>query len=173
MIDLMMSSPPVYEHRDDFHGSRASTPQISLSGPSDEATREAERWLHGLLFLPFGNVHICNNFILHFGKQEHLQLSRIMKRGISMEEVLERGRASIIVHGDSNEDVVVAALQVEAILCNIQREFIREEEHDMSLVSTMDVSFERKAVEISRPVFSDKMSAFQHVGLQIVKVQYV
>lgn len=173
MIDLMMSSPPVYEQRDDFHGSRASTPQISLSGPSDEAAREAERWLHGLLFQTFGTVLICNNFILHFGEKEHLQLSRIMKRGISMEEFLERGRASIIVHGDSNKDVVVAALQVEAILCNIQREFIKEEEHDMSLMSTEDVSFERKAVEIFRPEFSDKMSAFQHVGLQIVKVQYV
>lgn len=160
-----------FPHRDDFHGSRAPSPQISLSGPSNEATREAERWLHDL-FKPFGAVMICNNFIQHFGEKEHLQLSRLMNKGVSIAECFDKGRASMTVYGNSDEDVAVAQLQVEAMLCNIQREFVREEE-DAMIVMSQIVSFERKMVGQYTSEFKDRLSAFKHAGLWIVKVDKV
>lgn len=98
-----------------------------------------------------------------------------MKKGVSIEESFEKGRASIIVNGDSVENVVVTGLQVEAILCNIQREFVKEEECDAArlLMSNKNVSFERKTVDRSSPEFSDRLSDFRRQGLQILKVQYV
>ncbi|TDH07143.1 hypothetical protein EPR50_G00120610 [Perca flavescens] len=174
-VDVMMSSQPAFEHRDDFHGDRALTPQISLIGPSDETTREAERWLNGLLFKSLGNVVIRNNFIQHFGEKEHLQLSRLIKGGVSIEESFENGRAGITVKGDSTEDVVVAGLQVEAMLCYIQKEFVKEEEHAMlCALFSKDLSFERKTVDRSSPEFSEKLSAFKKHGLlRILKLDKV
>lgn len=165
-----MYFPLVYEHQDDVHGSRASSPQISLRSPSDEATREAERWLTGLLFETFGTVFIYNNFIMHFGEHEHQRLSRIMKRGISIQETFESGRASIIIEGDSSEDVIIAALQVEAMLCHIHREFISDKKDEMALMSTKTVSFQRIPVDLTRPELSGIISAFKKENLRIVKV---
>ncbi|XP_031147264.1 protein mono-ADP-ribosyltransferase PARP9 isoform X2 [Sander lucioperca] len=173
-VDVMMSSQPAFEHRDDFHGDRALTPQISLIGPSDETTREAERWLSGLLFRSSDTVVIRNNFIQHFGEKEHLQLSRLIKGGVSIDESFENGRAGITVKGDSTADVVCAGLQVEAMLCNIQMEFVTEEECAMCCaVSTKNVSFERKTVDRSRPEFTERLSAFRKCGLRILKVDKV
>ncbi|XP_039673638.1 protein mono-ADP-ribosyltransferase PARP9 isoform X2 [Perca fluviatilis] len=174
-VDVMMSSQPAFEHRDDFQGDRALTPQISLIGPSDETTREAERWLSGLLFQTLDTVAIRNNFIQHFGEKEHLQLSRLIKGGVSIEESFENGRAGITVKGNSTEDVVVAGLQVEAMLCNIQKEFVTEEERAMlCAVLPEDVSFERKTVDRSSPEFSERSSAFKKHGLlRILKLDKV
>ncbi|XP_076603200.1 protein mono-ADP-ribosyltransferase PARP9 isoform X2 [Chaetodon auriga] len=170
------SLPHASEQRDDFPGSGAPSPpspQISLSSSSDAATREAERWLQGLLFESFGTVILRNNFIQHFGEQEHLQLSRLMKKGVSIEELFERGHASVTVHGDSREDVVVAGLQVEALLCNVQREFVREEECAIFQMLSQNVSFERKTVDYSSLEFADRQAAFKQTGLRIVKVDKV
>lgn len=167
-----MYFPLVWEHQDDVRGSRASSPKISLSSPSDEATREAERWLSGLLFETFGTVFIHNNFIMHFGEHEHRQLSQIMKRGISIQEIFESGRASIIIQGDSN-GVIVATLKVEAMLCHIHREFISDKKDEMAVMSTKNVSFKRNPVDLTRPELSDIMSAFKKENLHIVKVQCV
>ncbi|XP_032368834.1 protein mono-ADP-ribosyltransferase PARP9 isoform X2 [Etheostoma spectabile] len=174
-VDVMMSSQPAFESRDDFRGKRGLPQQISLNGPSDETTREAERWLNGLLLQTFGPVVIRNNFIQHFGEKEHLQLSRLTKAGVSIEESFENGRAGITVMGDSTEDVVVAGLQVEAMLCSIQTEFVTEEENAMLwAVSTKDVSFERKTVDQSSPEFSERLSAFKKHGmLRVLKVEKV
>ncbi|XP_035532034.1 protein mono-ADP-ribosyltransferase PARP9 [Morone saxatilis] len=167
------SSTHESERRDDFHGSRAPPPQITLKGSSDAATREAERWLQGLLFGSSGAVVICNNFIQHFGEEEHRQLSRLMKKAVSIEELFEIGRASIIVHGGLNEDVVVAGLQVEAMLCNIQRKFITEEESAMFQISRQDVSFERKMISYSNPEYSARTIDFTSKGLDVVKMEKV
>lgn len=96
-----------------------------------------------------------------------------MKKGVFIEEFFENGRARIAVSGVLTEDVVVAGLQVEAMLCNIQREFVREEECAMLLMSTKDVSFERKTVNRSSLEFSDRFSAFKREGLRMLKVQCV
>lgn len=169
--ELVMSSPAAHEERDEYQGSRAPTPQISLSGRSAEALNEAERWLQGL-FKSSGTVVIRNNFIQHFGEQEHLQLSRLSKKGVFIEEVLSKGRASIIVNRGSNEDVAVAGFQVEAMLCNVQKEFVREEKLAMFQMLTNHVSFERKAVDPSTSEFRDR-SNFPKTGLRVLKVQYV
>ncbi|XP_042351030.1 protein mono-ADP-ribosyltransferase PARP9 [Plectropomus leopardus] len=163
-----------FEHREDSHGSRASTPQIILKSPSNETVREAEQWLHVLLFKFFDKVVIYNNFILHFGEKEYLQLSRLMKNGVSIEEVFEKGHAGIIVTGDTVEDVVVAVLQVEAMLCTIQREFVTEEECAMlSAVLTNNLSFDRQTVKKSSQEFKVICSGFEKHGLWIVKVDKV
>lgn len=168
----MMSSPSV--SGDNFHGSRAPSAQITLFGPTDEVTREAEEWLQGLLFKSLGAVLICNNFILHFGEQEHLQLSQIMEtKGVSIKEHFERGRASIIVSGGSREDVIVAALQVELMLCLTQAAFVREEESAMFVMTDRNASFGRKVVDPFAPELFDTKDAFKRVGLRVVKVQYV
>uniref|UniRef100_A0A3B4U3T6 Poly [ADP-ribose] polymerase 9-like n=1 Tax=Seriola dumerili TaxID=41447 RepID=A0A3B4U3T6_SERDU len=160
------------EHRDEFRESKPPTPQISLSG-SDETTREAERWLSGFL-KSSGTVTIRNNFILHFGKQEYLQLSRLTQNNIFFEESFKKGQAEITVNG-IHEDVVVAGFQVEAMLCNIQREFVKEEEQDMLLMSTKNVSLKRKTTEVddTSRTFSDRVSEFKKDGLRMKKVQYL
>ncbi|XP_056244704.1 protein mono-ADP-ribosyltransferase PARP9 [Seriola aureovittata] len=160
------------EHRDEFHESKPPTPQIGLSG-SDETTREAERWLSGFL-KSSGSVTIRNNFILHFGKQEYLQLSRLAQNNIFFEESFKKGQAEITVNG-SHEDVVVAGFQVEAMLCNIQREFVKEEEQDMLLMSTKNVSFERKTMKVDdvSHTFSDRVSEFKKDRLRMTKLEKV
>uniref|UniRef100_A0A3Q3GM05 Macro domain-containing protein n=1 Tax=Labrus bergylta TaxID=56723 RepID=A0A3Q3GM05_9LABR len=119
--------PPSTEHafgkRDEFQGFKAASPQISLMGGSEEATREAERWLQNLFFKTFSPVVIHNNFIQQFGEREDQQLSPLVKKGVSFEEHFKDGRASIVVKGHSDEDVAVARLKVEAILCKIQEKF--------------------------------------------------
>ena len=168
-----MSSPPASGHEGDFRGKSARSPQISLMGPSDESTREAERWLSSLVSKPSDTVIISNNFIQYFGEKEHQQLSRLNKRGISIMECFENSHSTIIVRGDSAEDVVVAGLQVEAMLCKVQREFVIEEEATMCLMSTEKMSFERKKVDRKSLDFSDRSSAFKNLELWIIKVQYV
>lgn len=169
---LTMLSSTVHEHQDDFRHSRASTPQISLSGPSEEATRNAEKWLSELLFKSSGSVRIYNNFITHFSEQEHQQLSQLMyQKCVTIWESLERGRASITIRGALTKDVVVAVLQVEAMLCYIQREFILEEERALFHISNMELSSETNAVDYFTPELSDMLLALKREGLWIVKVQ--
>ncbi|XP_074514243.1 protein mono-ADP-ribosyltransferase PARP9 isoform X2 [Sebastes fasciatus] len=161
-----------FEHRDGVRGGGAPTPQISLNG-SEETTREADRWLSRLLFNSSGTVVICNNFVQHFGEQEHLQLSRLTKQGVFIEEFFEKGCAGINVIG-SDEDAAVAGLQVEAMLCKIQRDFATEEECTMlHAVLSNNVSFERKTVDNSSPEFSDRLSVFRKPGLRMLKVDRV
>ncbi|XP_068428086.1 protein mono-ADP-ribosyltransferase PARP9 [Clinocottus analis] len=165
---------PSFTQGDDSSSSRAPTPQISLTGPSNETTREAERWLTGLLFRPSSSVDIHNNFILHFGEKEHLQLSRLLKTGLCIEEFFEGGRASLTVSGESVEDVVVAGLQVEALLCSIQREFAAKEERFMlNAMLSKNLSYERKLVDSKSPEFSEISSGFKKHGLLVLKIDEV
>lgn len=148
-------------------------PQITLSGPSEEATREAERWLQGLLIESSGTVYIYNNLILHFGEKEHQQLSDLMKKGVSIKEFFEKGRASIVIRGDSSVDVAVVGFQVEAMLCNIQREFVREEECALLRMSGQNVSIERKETEYYTSVMIDRKFGFKSHRPRSVKVEMV
>lgn len=167
-----MSPPPVLEQRDEYRSGTPSSPQISLTGPSDEATHEAEKWLNHLLFQSSSQVLITNNFILHFGEQEQPQLRKIARDGIIIEESFDNGRASITVKGNSTADAVVAALQVEAMLCDVLREFIREEEH-LFMKSAKEITYERTTVGHFDPEFLHAKAALQHVGQHVVKVGLV
>lgn len=160
-----------FDNGSNSHGIRAPSPQISLTGPSDEATREAERWLQNLLFEAPAAVPIHNNFILHFGKQEQWQLSDLTKSGVVIEEYLANGRARIIVKGDSKKDVAIARLRVEAILCKIHEEFARDEEQEIFQLSTKNVSFRRETMHISSKETRERCSVFNNLSPWMPKVE--
>ncbi|KAM3607753.1 uncharacterized protein V6R79_013164 [Siganus canaliculatus] len=164
---------PKSEHSENFHRTRAPPPppHISVSGPSDAAVCEATRWLAGLLLESTGPVLIRNNFISHLSKEERCQLTRLP--GVSIKEEFEKSRASITVAGREHEAVAVAALQVEAMLCTIQKEFITEQESDMFRFTTQTVSVQREKMDQFGPLFADKKALFDHTGMRIVKVDEV
>lgn len=171
VIVVFMSSTLASEHKDDFHDIKPPTPQISLISQSEEATHEAKQWLSGLLLNPPGTVHIYNNFIQHFGEKEYQQLSRLTRNGVSIQESFVKGHASITVKGHINEDVVVAGLQVEAMLCNIQEEFVTEEENTMFQMTTEKMFYERKTFDHNaKPQVSNVILDFKRKGLQVLKV---
>ncbi|KAF3695106.1 Poly [ADP-ribose] polymerase 9 [Channa argus] len=161
------------ESRDDFHETKPSTPHINLIGTSNEAVCEAKQWLSGLLSKSSGIICISNNFIQHFGEQEYDQLSYLTRNRISIKESLDKGHSSITLKGYSSEDVVVAGLQVEAMLCKVQKDFVTEEEETMFFMSTKKASFERKTVTHSVPLFSDIVSVFREERLRVVKMEKV
>ncbi|XP_041856795.1 protein mono-ADP-ribosyltransferase PARP9 isoform X3 [Melanotaenia boesemani] len=153
------SFAPATENRENVHSSRTPSPQITLTGPSEEAVAEARTWYHDLIS-QHRPVNICNNFILHFGEKEHRQLSGLMKRGVSVEEFFTQGHACIMVQGDK-EETIPAVLQVEAMLCKIQQEFVSEEEREISMLSSQEVSWERKTVPKSSKDFKDQCRPFK------------
>ncbi|XP_030613568.1 protein mono-ADP-ribosyltransferase PARP9 [Archocentrus centrarchus] len=161
-------------NKDDLSFNRA--PQISLSGPSEESKREAKKWLIDL-FTSSRTIDICNNFIQHLSEKEYQQLSRLTKKGVKFEEFLTNGHACLTVDGGSVEDVVVAALQVEAMLCTVQKEFVAQEENEMCLLLADKAPHERerktKTVDDTSPEFKERYSAFNHEGLRILKVDRV
>ncbi|XP_065818692.1 protein mono-ADP-ribosyltransferase PARP9 [Labrus bergylta] len=167
--------PPSTEHafgkRDEFQGFKAASPQISLMGGSEEATREAERWLQNLFFETFSPVVIHNNFIHQFGEREDQQLSPLVKKGVSFEEHFKDGRASIVVKGHSDEDVAVARLKVEAILCKIQEKFVEEETQEINGKLIQKTYFgENTLTEPESQEFKEKSFSFMDKKLRISKV---
>ncbi|XP_015226912.1 PREDICTED: poly [ADP-ribose] polymerase 9-like [Cyprinodon variegatus] len=152
--------------------SRAQTPKISLLGPSDESTKEAEKWLTDLLSMHSHTVKIYNNFILHFSEEDHLRLSVVAENEL-IEEFFTQGHACIEINGETKEDTVFAALEVEAMLCKIQKDFISEEEGDLQMMSQTDKSCKRETVEKSSKVFLDRSDAFSFHGLRVMKVEKI
>lgn len=146
----------------------ASTAKISLNGPSEELTREAHTWLSHVLLNPLVTRIVQNNFITHFGKEEHLQLTKIIRQcDVSIEEVLKQGKASLHLSGHSTVNVAVACLEVENMLCKVQRDFLEEEGMLLFVYTNIRPCFKWCAVPKSH--FS--ATTFQHEGLEIVKVQ--
>ncbi|XP_028289543.1 protein mono-ADP-ribosyltransferase PARP9 [Parambassis ranga] len=160
------------KNNEDFQSTRASVPQITLNGPSDESVQEAEKWLCDLFNLS-DHMVIQNNFIQHFSEKQYMQLSGLGKNGVTMEVFLTQGHACIDVDGQSAVDVAVTVLQVEAMLCKIQDEFLKEEKSELELMSTKVLSFERKTLHLSSPEFKDKVPAFSKEGLWVLKVEKV
>lgn len=119
---------------------------------------------------------IYNNFIQHLSEKQYLQLSRQTRKGVKFEEFLSKGHACLTVDGHSVEDVVDAALEVEAMLCTVQEEFVREEEDEMcKLLAEVPRERERmtKTVDNSSWEFKERISDFRNLGLWILKVNYV
>ncbi|KAL6101259.1 parp9 [Pungitius sinensis] len=167
------SSSPAAERGDGFRGDNERGPRISLHGPSSEATAEAGRWLSGLLNRFSGPVVIRNNFIQHFGESEHQQLCRLT--GVAIDESIEKGRTLLSVSGRSVEDVVVAVLQVEAMLCNVQREFTMEEKRGFMRDAGMTKmpSSELKVVDSASPEFKERDVYYRSHNLRLCKMQKV
>lgn len=155
--------------KDDSHSSRALTPRISLHG-DEVSKREAVKWLSDRLFMPSRPIQIYNNFILHFSEQDHQQLALWAEQGPTIEEFLSRGHAIIEINGKSKEDVAVAALEVEAMLCQIQKRFISEEKHDLEILSQTELFYKREEVDKSSRDFS-RLDAFTNHGLKVIKVE--
>lgn len=151
--------------------SRVSSPHVTLTGTCDEAQQEARRWLVQLLSGSCRlSVSVWNNFILHLGEKEQKQLRQIARGGASVEEWFDCGHARMTVRGSSPEDVAVAALQVEAMLCDVVDEFVREEERLLSAPAER-LHFQRTAA--LSPVGSDcleAVEALRGIGLNTVKV---
>lgn len=156
------------ELRDDAMG--ASTAKISLSGPSEELRREAHAWLSDILLNSPVTRIVQNNFITHFGKEEQLQLTKMIHQSnISIKQVLKQGKASLHLSGTSAVTVAVVCLEVENMLCKVQRDFLEEEWMLLFVYTNMSPCFKMCAVPKHKSHFST--TAFQHVGLEIVKVQ--
>lgn len=166
MIVFLTSPLPGFEHSNDSYGSRGPTPQIRVSSTFNEEAREAEHWLKEVFALS-GTFIACNNFIQYFGAQEFQQLSRKLKRGVSIEEFLEKGCAGVIIQGASVEDVAVVGVQVEAMLCSIQKDFVEEEK---STMPRMSITSGRKPVEKSTHEFKDRESVFRSSKLSVIRV---
>lgn len=156
------------EQQDDFSGSGASTPKIYLSGANEESLLEARLWLSDILFNSCIDRIIKNNFITHFGEEEDLQLTNIMtKNNVSTERFLKKGQASIVLSGNI-VNVAVAFLEVENILCKVQREFIEEEKKMFLLYKTENLHYQRSVVSRHNTHFT--VSDFLAAGLEVVKV---
>lgn len=157
------------EEQDDGMG--ASTAKITLNGSSEESRREAYVWLSDILLCPHVTRVIQNNFITHFGEEEYLQLTKIIcKYNVSIEELLEKGMALLVLNGALIVNVAVAFLEVENMLCKIQKDFVKEEENLLSSYTNSSLKCARRVVPISK--LQSLATNFWHVGLEIVKVQY-
>ncbi|XP_014323945.1 poly [ADP-ribose] polymerase 9 [Xiphophorus maculatus] len=159
-------------NKDESQSSRAPAPQISLVCPSEESKHEAERWLKNRLSTDSHSVTINNNFLSHFSDHDHLQLAVSAEKGLIVEEFFSKGHACLEINGGSKEEVAVAGLKVEAMLCKIQKEFIREEEHGLQMLFNTELSHKRKPVEKSSREFSSRHEAFSH-ALKVTKVDKV
>ncbi|XP_013125678.1 poly [ADP-ribose] polymerase 9 [Oreochromis niloticus] len=165
-----------FDNKEDLRFNKAPTPQISLRSPCKESLHEAEKWLTHLLFRPPQSTVIYNNFIQHLSEKQYLQLSRLTRKGVKFEEFLSKGHAWLKVDGHSVEDVVGAVLEVEAMLCTVQEEFVREEEDEMcKLLAEVPRERERKTktVDNSSSEFKNRIPAFKNLGLWILKVDKV
>lgn len=130
--------------------------------------RQAHAWLSDILLHPSRTRIVQNNFITHFGEEEYVQLTDIMrKNNISVEEFLKQGQATIALMGNPTA-VAVAFLEVENMLCKIQSNFVEEEVKMLSGYTNKGLEGRRYEVPHLEALFST--TAFQSSGLKIVKV---
>lgn len=131
--------------------------------------QEAHEWLRDILLHPSKTRIVQNNFITHFGEEEFMQLSSIMRNtDTSIKELLKLGQASIVLSGNSLKNVVVAFLEVEKILCKIQREIVEEEQNMLSNNTNQHPQYRRCPVPHLKGHISKTL--FLNSGLEIVKV---
>ncbi|XP_029967708.1 protein mono-ADP-ribosyltransferase PARP9-like isoform X2 [Salarias fasciatus] len=166
-VPLALANP------DESRSKKAGTPHISLMGPSAESIREAKRWLSDL-FRSSDHITIQNNFIQHFSGQEYQQLAWFIQDGVSVEEFFTKGHACISLNSESQESVTEAALQVEAMLQEVQKAFVKEETKEIQLMTQSEVLFcDRKPVDVSSHEFIDVVKPFKNSLLSPVKVEKV
>ncbi|XP_054908743.1 protein mono-ADP-ribosyltransferase PARP9 [Poeciliopsis prolifica] len=155
---------------EDFHTTRGSTPKIILLGPSDESKHEAKKWLTDLF--KHKPIEINNNFISHFSEGDHRILAHLADSGLRIEEFFSQGHACLTIKGKLEENAIIAALQVEALLCKIHKDFIAEEEHQLRMLTDMKVSGEKKTVDQKSKEFSERIKPFK-ANLWVEKVDKV
>lgn len=92
--------------------------------------------------------------------------------GLSVEESFDSGQARITVRGNSPEDVAVAvaALQVEAMVCNAVDEFVKQEKCRRRR-QPGGLGLQRKEISKSDPEYLEVEKAVRQMGQQTVKVE--
>ncbi|KAI4875642.1 hypothetical protein NFI96_025982, partial [Prochilodus magdalenae] len=107
------------------------TPFIELHADSPEALREAKSWAVGILHITSSNFTITNNHITQFGQEDHVKLSSLQSKfNVHITEFFMNGKCGVTIFGD-NTDVSSAALEVEAMLCQVQENLAQAEENDL------------------------------------------
>ncbi|XP_029540687.1 protein mono-ADP-ribosyltransferase PARP9 isoform X1 [Oncorhynchus nerka] len=161
---------PTTGHFDSRDPRESTQPYIELSSAFDETLREARFWLCSVFYHVSNDVFtIRNNFIQHFGEHEVGKLLTFQtKFKASIEVFFKDGCAGVNIHGASR-DVTAAVLEVEAMCCEVQEDFAKEEETDMGLNTS--TSSARKPVDESSSDYRQRQRNFS--GLNIVRVEKV
>ncbi|XP_019906586.2 protein mono-ADP-ribosyltransferase PARP9 isoform X2 [Esox lucius] len=159
-----------HESRTDHYDSRdavkSAQEYIELTTACDEMLREALRWYNDMLTNKHG-FSIHNNFIQHFGQEEMDELLNIQtKWGVFIKVFFQDGYAGVNLQVVSG-DIRPAVLEVEAMCCQVQEDFAKEEERDMCLKTP--ISFSRKPLDANSAVYREKLKTFS--GFQIVRVE--
>lgn len=112
-----------------FHDTGTSS--FELFAPSPEALREAQLWCVQVLQKHSGEVTINNNHVVYFTQEHHTSLMKLMDRfNVIITEFFREGKGGISIKGRPVE-VGCATLEVEAMLCQAQEDFARNEEEEM------------------------------------------
>ncbi|XP_024243590.1 protein mono-ADP-ribosyltransferase PARP9 isoform X2 [Oncorhynchus tshawytscha] len=161
---------PTTGHFDSRDPRESTQPYIELSSAFDETLREARSWLCSVFYPVSKNFFtIRNNFIQHFGEHEVGKLLTFQtKFKVSIEEFFKDCCAGVNIHG-AFRDVTAAVLEVEAMCCEVQEDFAKEEETDMGLNTS--TSSARKPVDESSSDYRQRQRSFS--GLNIVRVEKV
>ncbi len=108
----------------------SSTPTLEFQSVSTEALREAKSWALNILN-PSDNMTIKNNHVMYLDQKEHENLLSFQaKFQVHINEFFRNGKGGITITGKPS-DVNCVAIEVEAMLCQAQKNFARAEECDM------------------------------------------
>ncbi|XP_027008334.2 protein mono-ADP-ribosyltransferase PARP9 [Tachysurus fulvidraco] len=158
------------------------TPCIEVFAPSPEALTEAKSWSYRILSPTLTCLKIYNNNIMHLSQKDHEKLMILQNRfNVLITEFFKEGRGGIIINGGS-VGVSCAALEVESMLCQAQKDFVQSEEKEM--LGNMDdlgqgQQFERMSNKLYQKIplneweSKEKMKNFEKHGLKVVKVERI
>ncbi|EGW15084.1 UPF0389 protein FAM162A [Cricetulus griseus] len=99
-------------------------------GVNAEEMCEAKEWIERLLTSEEHHV-IENKHILYLGKNEHDKLSQLQTAsGVSISETVSPLKAMLEIRG-AQADLIEAVMNVECMLCEVQREVARKKEKSL------------------------------------------
>lgn len=108
----------------------SETPTFEFQSVSIEALREAKSWTFNILNAS-DNMTIKNNHVMYLDQKEHENLLSFQaKFQVCIKEFFRNGNGGMTITG-SPSDVSCAAIEVESMLSEAQKNFARAEERDM------------------------------------------
>uniref|UniRef100_A0A674E854 PARP14-like eighth type I KH domain-containing protein n=1 Tax=Salmo trutta TaxID=8032 RepID=A0A674E854_SALTR len=146
-VSRLQGFEPTTGYFDSRDPRESAQPYIEFSSAFDETLREARYWYFSVFYPAVKNVFtIRNNFIQHFGQHEFEKLLTFQtKFKVSIEVFFKDGCAGVNIHGASR-DVTAAVLEVEAMCCKVQENFAKEEETDMGLRTSTNLTIKVQSV---------------------------
>ncbi|XP_073711244.1 protein mono-ADP-ribosyltransferase PARP9 [Misgurnus anguillicaudatus] len=124
--DMMKSSAVVTKAP-----TRNETPTLEISCVSNEAVREAKAWTMNMLYPRHGTITVTNNFVIYLGQKDHETLRSLQTMfGVYIALFFRNGHGGVSITGESTS-VSCAALEVESMLCQAQKDFAKDEESDL------------------------------------------